>query len=169
MRRRQFIVGLPVLACSSSFAQDEQRINGVYELRVPYKGQGPDNGLKILMMRQVGGELKVRDLETGQEYRGNVSGNNVTFPLFLGSMISTPSIGATIRPYSFIGALTKTGLTGEVEAGGSKVEWHATRLTNVWLCSNHRPIHIAKSREEMVTYTKKNKCEGWRKARPEVG
>lgn len=166
MKRRQFIVGLPLLVCSTVFAQEGQRINGVYELHVPYKVQGVDS-LKILMMRQVGGELKVRDLATGQEYRGIIKGNNLTFPLFLGGP-STPTIPAMTTPYSFIGAKTLAGLTGQVEAGGSKFEWYASRLTNVWLCSNHRPTHIAKSQDEMLTYAEKNKCEGWHRARPEA-
>src|SRR5258706_14678718 len=161
MRRREFVLALPLLGSLHAFADDKAPYSGIWELNVPYRGsQGRS---KIVMMKQVGDSLTLKDLETGQEYAGQVNPAGITFPLNVKARDSQESVTA-----SFAGTMTQGSLKGNTSVDGANYEWAASKLTSVWLCANHNPIHMAKSREQMSEFTRENKCEGWHRARPEA-
>lgn len=160
MRRRTLIAFLVLFFSVEIYAQEKTRVTGVWELEVNSTGSSSEH--KVVMMKQVGASLQVRDLETGKDYTGTVNDADITFPLTLKSSSSVKSVET-----SFDGKLKKGVMKGETEVGGSKVDWVAVRLTSLWLCTNHSPKHTAKSKEDMIKFTQQSRCEGWHKARPE--
>jgi hypothetical protein len=159
MHRRDFLVALPLLASLEVRANDSMPFDGVWKMDVPVKGAQKDS--KYVMIKQTGNRLKLRDLHTGDDYTGVVHPGGIIFNMSLGG----PQ--ATGYPTSFMGTITQGTLSGQTEVAGEKVPWMAARLTSVYTCSNHKPTHIAKSKDEMEKNTKDKKCEGWKRARPD--
>lgn len=65
------------------------------------------------------------------------------------------------------GSLEGKKLVGTIRLQGRDMIFEATRLPSFWLCSNHKPVHTAISEEQMKDLTKGQKCEGWKRSRPE--
>src|SRR5712691_1672421 len=106
MRRRQFVFAVSALISLEVLAKDEAPYSGIWELNVPYI-EGSQGNSKIVMMKQVGDSLRLKDLETGQEYAGHVSGGGIAFSLWVKGHGSQQAVVG-----SFTGALGQGGLKG---------------------------------------------------------
>ena len=160
MRRREFIITVAFLVSENLFAQEKEKVTGIWELDVDSKRHSGSS--RIVAMKQVGKSVKVRDLETGKDYTGIVTDRGIKFPLTVKGGASEALIKG-----SFDGTIKQGVMKGQTELDGSTYEWVAVRLTSVWLCANHNPKHTAKSKEDMVNLTQQSKCEGWHRARPD--
>jgi hypothetical protein len=158
MRRREFVIAVPFLVCAELNAAGEAPIDGVWELAVPALEK---RSVHYFMMKKGRGPaVKIRDIQTGQEYAG-VMGPGGSSINFIGAIIPGGE-------HAFSGVIQQNGmLSGQTEVEGKKMAWTASKLTSVYYCSNHQPTHIAKSREDMERSTKEKKCEGWQRARPD--
>lgn len=155
MRRREFVVALSALGCGRAFAAEDPPIDGVWEFIVPNRGTG-EKAVYLLIKKGRGPTAKIRDLQTGEEFTGmsGTGGDSITF--VRGSAAGT-----------FSGVIRDGTLRGQQEIAGEKLHVFANRLTGVYSCSNHRPSHIAKSKEDMEKNTREKQCQGWQRARPD--
>lgn len=161
MQRRDFVLVVPMLVATGALARDEAKLDGVFELVLSPKDQ-ITKGKKYVIFRQDGGHLRVKDIETGELYLGNVRGKEFAFPMVAYS--ENPPM--YFEQAKYVGAWNELGIAGTVRTkGGEEFQWVASRLTSVWQCSNHHPYHVARSREEIVKFTKERHCEGWRRPR----
>ena len=154
MRRRQILAATPLLVSLCAIGKDETKFNGFWELGVPDKGSAPSK--KVVMLKQSGSTLNVKDLGTGKDYSGSIDAVSIKFSLDVKDSASERPIKVM-----FEGSLKDGVLQGQTEVEGLTQKWTATPLTSLWLCSNHDPNHFAKTKEDMLKLTNEHKCAGW--------
>jgi hypothetical protein len=137
------------------FAAAAEEISGPWKVMISSDADAKFDE-QLVVFKQSGDALYVKDAKTKNEFRGSVDGKTITF-------LGKTKIDATGESIDaeFKGKVTGTTASGVVHAGGEELKWEASRLPALWQCSNHKPADLAASEEEMRGLTSNKGCEGW--------
>jgi len=128
----------------------------------------PDGATKkqksVVFVRKEGRFLKMFDIASSQQFAGSIDPDKeMSFRLTDAFAHVKGGSGTTLKLH---GSFGDKELSGSIVQLSEKytVEVTALELSSVWACSNHdKPVHTAKSEEEMRDLTAKYQCERWHK------
>ena len=156
MRRRQVLALTPLVISLRSFGKDKTDLSGFWEVGLPDTGTTSASNW-VVQFEQKGSVLDVKDLSTGQKYRGTIINGEFKFPINVKPATAEGKVSVMLE-----GSVKAKGvLNGTATVAGQTKAWAGTSLVSLWLCSNHDPNHYAKSKEEMQKLTAEHKCGGW--------
>jgi len=144
-----------LLACvlaGESIALAQEIETGVYKMTLPPGMDGP----VFVMLEKKGDSVSAKELITKAEGKGELKAGSpvVEFSIDVHNADVTamrlPAGRGTLE-----GAQLKT-------SNGAWVNAKLVKIKTVWQCTNHSPIHIVESDEQMKAYTKEKQCALWK-------
>jgi hypothetical protein len=161
MRRYILVLCLSLYCVPGLRAQEAKKLDGIWELTVSPKKADSSISVKNkpLIIGQNGDKLTILDFHAiDRPTQGSLKDNTAEVPLHL----SAKSDGKEER-VTFTGSLQNGDLIGSAVINNETVDWKATRLASVWVCSHTNPVHATQSVEGIRELTQLHGCKGWHK------
>lgn len=159
MNRRLFLGTITVFPSWAIASDTGDKFNGIWELTVSKQDGSTWSTIKKLFVFQKEGQvLHMKDLQADSGIQAvGIKQNDIQFRLVIP--------GEASQPANLSGTYNRGKFSGMAEIDGVSSPWEAAKLGSAWLCSNHKPVHVASSEVDMKKLTEKNKCQGWSKMR----
>jgi hypothetical protein len=151
MTRIMLILAFAFSGASTALAQELE--TGVYKMTLP---PGMTGAPVFVMLEKKGDDVSATELITKAEGKGQVraGASVVEVPID----VPAADVKAMRLPAgrgTLDGAQLKT-------SNGAWVNAKLVKIKTVWQCTNHSPIHIVESAEQMKAYTKEKQCALWK-------